>query len=110
MLTRPEVGLTRPATSRSNVDFPQPEGPRTATNSVAADVEAQAIERGDGGTVIAHEHMTHVVKRDDGLHRQFFGAKRETTTDCGSSLSSGMFCAFAVHSHVVATRAGVNVP
>ncbi len=31
--TRPEVGESRPATMRSNVDLPQPEGPRMVTKS-----------------------------------------------------------------------------
>ena len=33
---RPVVGRSSPATSRSSVDFPQPEGPRMVTKSLSA--------------------------------------------------------------------------
>ena len=32
----PSVGVSSPATRFSNVDFPQPDGPMTATNSVSS--------------------------------------------------------------------------
>lgn len=32
-VSSPEVGAVRPATMESNVDFPQPEGPKIETNS-----------------------------------------------------------------------------
>ena len=33
---RPELGRSSPATSRSNVDLPQPDGPRMVTKSLSA--------------------------------------------------------------------------
>ena len=42
----PESGRWRPAITRSNVLFPDPLGPRTATTSPVADVERDAVQRG----------------------------------------------------------------
>ncbi len=37
-MTRPDVGVSSPATMRRSVDFPQPEGPRMVMKSFAATV------------------------------------------------------------------------
>ena len=43
--TVPELGALSPAISRSAVDFPQPDGPSSETNSPLRDVEIERPER-----------------------------------------------------------------
>ena len=49
MLMRPAVGCSRPATQRSVVVLPQPEGPSSTTISPARYVEAHAVHRRPAG-------------------------------------------------------------
>ena len=47
MTMLPAVGSSKPATMRSTVVLPQPDGPRKETNSPGADVEVEILH--DGG-------------------------------------------------------------
>ena len=47
--TRPVVGVSRPATMRSSVDLPQPEGPRIVMKSLSCDRERGRLQRHGGG-------------------------------------------------------------
>ena len=46
-MMRPEVGSSKPATSRSVVVFPHPEGPRSEKNSPGVYLERQVVDRYD---------------------------------------------------------------
>ena len=48
----PSVGTSRPASMRSNVVLPQPDGPSSAKNSSGLDVEADIVDA-DGSSPIA---------------------------------------------------------
>ena len=47
MKTRPPLGASSPAISRSVVLLPEPEGPSRAKNSPGLDFEVDALQRGE---------------------------------------------------------------
>ena len=53
MTMLPEVGSSKPATMRSTVVLPQPDGPRKETNSPALDVEVEILDDGVVGEGLA---------------------------------------------------------
>ena len=49
----PAVGSSKPATMRSTVVLPQPDGPRKETNSPAPDIEVEVLDHGGGAEGLA---------------------------------------------------------
>ena len=68
MLMRPAVGCSSPATQRSVVVLPQPDGPSSTTISPAGDVKAHAVHgRPAGSELLAQladlERRRHAILR-----------------------------------------------
>ncbi len=50
----PEVGVSRPATIRSVVVLPQPDGPSSAKNDPRRYVEVEVVDRRERGELLGH--------------------------------------------------------
>ena len=62
MTTWPLVGRSRPATIRSTVDFPHPDGPSRTRKSRSGDVDRHVVDRRHGAEALGH------VIEDDTAH------------------------------------------
>ena len=51
--TSPDVGRSRPASTCSSVDLPEPEGPMMAVNSPGLEADGHAVESVHGGVAVA---------------------------------------------------------
>ena len=66
MRRSPAVMSSRPAISRSSVDFPQPEGPTKTTNSPSLDLEVDALDdlrRAEGFADVPESDISHLTPR-----------------------------------------------
>src|SRR5205807_10636993 len=80
--TAPEVGGSRPATTLSSVDLPQPLGPTIATNAPAGtDSEISSIARytAPPGDVRSEEHTSELQSPCNLVCRLLLEKKKETT-------------------------------
>ena len=66
MTMLPAVGSSKPATMRSTVVLPQPDGPRKETNSPGADIEVEVLHDGGGA-----EGLADVLDAEEGVGHVF---------------------------------------
>ena len=85
--TRPDVGRSSPASSRSNVDFPQPDSPDDPEPLPRTDLEAHARQRVDDPTRTRQRRPRPLVVADQVLDHDH----RLTATD-GTVLRIGLSC------------------
>ena len=71
MTMLPEVGSSKPATMRSTVVLPQPEGPRKETNSPRADIEVEVLH-----DRVVGEGFADVLDAEEGLGHGCLGSVR----------------------------------
>ena len=61
---RPSSGVSKPASMRSSVVLPQPDGPSSAKNSLRRDIERDIVDGGEAAETLGHAFEAHQRRRD----------------------------------------------